>query len=331
MSSHLPLPGAPKALHAGAGLPAAFGMYRGAIADVSTRVWDGNRGVLSKRRLERKGWLYVGAFSERYMVGIATVDAGVVANGFCYVYDRERDLLVEEDLTAPFGFAKEFEPRVDGEWDLANRSRAWHTEYRDNQWRVRFAGKRLEVALTLDGPGLGLTAIASSIGRPFAHTYKVCALPAEIEVSIDGASGSSAGGGSIDFTLGYPPRTTLWNWASAHGQTEDGREFGLNLVGQFMNGQENGLWFAGDLIALPQAVFEYDPTDPTGVWKIRTLDGSVDLEFTPEGRRSQNLRAGVMASVFTQPFGRFSGTIRHEGTDLRVTALGVVEEHQATW
>lgn len=331
MSADIPLPDAPASLHAGHGSPAAFGTYRGPIPDVSTRAWDGNRGPLSKRRLERKSWLYVGAFSERYMVGLATVDAGVVANGFCYVYDRERDLLVEEDLMLPFGFAKDFEPRVDGVWQLSKGARTWRTEYRDKQWRVHFGGKRLTVSLTLDGPGDGLTAIASSIGRPFAHTYKVCSLPAAIEVSIDGQTGSSAGGGSIDFTLGYPPRTTLWNWASAYGRTDEGREFGLNLVGQFMNGQENGLWFDGELLALPQAVFEYDPANRLGVWKIRTLDGSVNLEFVPEGRRSQNLRAGVMASVFTQPFGRFSGTIRHDRTEFQVTALGVVEEHSATW
>lgn len=331
MTAELELPDAPARLHAGGGKPAPFGTYRGAIADTSTREWDGNGGLLSRRRRERKGWLYFGAFSERYMVGFATVDAGLIANGFCYVYDRERDLLVEEGATVPFGFDRNFKPQIDGHWQLASGGREWKIDPHDDRWRVRFSGKRLQVDLDIVGPGQGLTAIASSIGRPFAHTYKVCALPAEIDVTVDGVAGSATGGGSLDFTLGYPPRRTIWNWASLHGTTSDGRTVGLNLVGQFMNGQENGLWIDDELIALPQAVFEYDANQPLSPWRIRTLDGAVDLEFIAEGRRSQNLRAGVMASVFSQPFGRFTGVIRHRGEELQLTALGVVEEHDATW
>lgn len=331
MSAEIELPGAPASLDAGGGQPAPFGTYRGAVADVSTRAWDGNGGLFSRRRRQRKGWLYFGAFSERYMVGLATVDAGVVANGFCYVYDRERSLLVEEGVTVPFGFAKDFAPRVDGRWNLKSGSRRWRINHIDGQWQVEFQGKRLEVALEIDGSSEGLTAIASSIGRPFAHTYKVCAMPTRMEVVIDGVAGSSQGGGSLDFTLGYPPRRTIWNWASAYGQTAEGQRFGLNLVGQFMNGQENGLWLGDELIGLPQAVFEYDAASPLSPWRIRTLDGSVDLEFLPEGRRKQNLQVGVMASIFSQPFGRFSGVIRHRGVEHQVTALGVVEEHDATW
>lgn len=325
------LPSAPHALDVGGGRPAPFGTFRGAIADLSTSAWDGSGGLLSRRRRERKGWIYFGAFSESYMVGLATVDAGLVANGFCYVYDRERDLLVEEAVTLPLGFGRDFAPRLDGPWRLRSGAREWNIEHSDDSWHVTFSGKRLGVRLRIDGPGQGLTAIASSIGRPFAHTHKICALPAHLDVSVDGVSGSASGGGSIDFTLGYPPRQTLWNWASMDGRTDSGQRVGLNLVGQFMNGQENGLWVDGQLIALPQATFEYDPTDPLGPWHIRTLDGTVDLTFEAEGRRSQNLRAGIMASVFTQPFGRFSGTIQHDGKTLPVTGLGVVEEHLATW
>lgn len=325
------LPDAPVSLDAGGGRPAPFGTYRGPVRNVSTSAWDGNRGLMSRRRRERKGWIYFGAFSERYMVGLATVDAGLVANGFCYVYDRENDLLVEEGITLPLGFARDFEPRMDGTWDLSSGRRTWHIAYHDDVWRVQFSGRRLNVQLHMNGPGLGLSAIASSIGRPFAHTYKVAALPAHIDVSIDGKSGSADGGGSLDFTLGYPPRRTLWNWASMHGHTTAGQRVGLNLVGQFMNGQENGLWLDGELIALPQATFEYDASSPMAPWRIRTLDGTIDLEFQAEGKRSQNLKVGVMASVFTQPFGRFDGFIRLRGQEIKVTGLGVVEEHDATW
>ena len=324
-------PKAPRDFDAGNGRLVPFGTFRGPVENTSTAVWDGNGGLLSKRRTQRKAWLYLGAFSENYMVGFATVDAGLVSNGFCYVYDRERDVLVEEAVTLPLGFARDFTPRVDGLWRLGTRSRQWNVEYRDDAWHATFEGKRLSVNLRLHGPGRGLTAIASSIGRPFAHTYKVGALPATINVAVDGVRGIGNGGGSIDFTLGYPPRHTLWNWASMYGHTDDGQTVAVNLVGQFMNGQENGLWIGGKLSPLPQATFEYDPANPLAPWRIRTLDGTVDLTFEAEGQRRQNLNVGAMASVFSQPFGRFTGMIRHGGQELEVTGLGVVEEHTAVW
>lgn len=324
-------PTAPRDFDAGNGRLVPFGTFRGPVENTSTTVWDGNGGLLSKRRTQRKAWLYLGAFTESHMVGFAMVDAGLIANGFCYVYDRERDVLVEEAVTVPLGFDRKFAPQVEGAWHLASGRREWTTEFADNAWNATFRGKRLDVSLRLQGPGHGLTAIASSIGRPFAHTYKVCDLPTTIDVSVDGVKGRASGGGSVDFTLGYPPRHTLWNWASMYGHTDDGQTVAVNLVGQFMNGQENGLWIGGKLSPLPQATFEYDPVNPLAPWRIRTLDGTVDLTFEAEGQRRQNLNVGAMASVFSQPFGRFTGMIRHGGQELEVTGLGVVEEHTAVW
>ncbi len=325
------LPPAPAALDAGGGTPAPFGAYRGAVADLSTSAWDGNGGITSHRRRQRKGWIYFGAFTERFMVGFATVDAGYVANAFCYVYDRARDLLVEEAATVPLGFTRDFKPRHDGDWRLSSGGRTWEVDFREDAWQVGFSGKRIELELTVSGSSPGLTAIASSIGRPFAHTYKVCALDAQVRATVDRVTASDSGSASVDFTLGYPPRHTLWNWANMNGSTADGRRVGLNLVGQFMNGQENGLWIGDELVPLGHATFEYDPRNPEASWRIRTLDGLIDLTFEPEGQRQQQLRAGIMASVFVQPFGRFAGVIRHRGETLEVTGLGVVEEHLATW
>src|SRR5262249_5256361 len=80
-----------------------FGRYAGPIADTGTARWDG--GLPPRRRTQRKAWLYLGAMTDRYMVGYAVVDAGLLGTGFAYAYDRERGLLVEEKVTVPIAFA----------------------------------------------------------------------------------------------------------------------------------------------------------------------------------------------------------------------------------
>lgn len=307
-----------------------FGRFAGPIADLATRPWDGSGGLFSRRRLQRKTWTYFGVFSERFMLGFAVVDAGYIATGFIYVYDRQTKRLVEEKATVPFGFAANFAASLGATWELASGGRRWRIVPEGEGWRASFKGKQLAIDVTF-GAGPGMSTLAPSLRRPFHYTYKVCGMPAAVQLELGGEKHAFAAEGMIDFTLGYPPRHTTWNWASMTGRDEDGRPVGLNLVAHFTNGLENGLWLDGAVVPLAQATFEYDPADVLQPWRVRSEDGRVALDFTPEGKRSEKISAGVLVSDFAQPFGRFEGTIEHGGRRRRVTGLGVVEEHLAVW
>ena len=318
------LPPAPPALDAGNGRPVASGRYRGAIAELSTAVWDGG----GRRRLQRKGWLYVSACTARYSVGYAVVDAGLVATAFVYVFDRQTKVLTEEKAAVPFGFAAGFAPDWRQPWALAQGSRRWQiTPVGAQGWQFRYAGKRLNLELEVERGGDGLTAVSTAPGRPFAHTWKLCALASTLRFTLDGQAVATPSSSAIDFTLGYPPRSTVWNWASLDGMTDDGRKFGLNLVAHFNNGLENALWLDGELIPLAQASFDYDPGDLTRPWRVSTVDGVIDVTFTPNGQRAEHLNAWLLKSRFAQPFGRFEGRVGQA----RVSGFGVVEEHAALW
>jgi Protein of unknown function (DUF2804) len=55
------------------------------------------------------------------------------------------------------------------------------------------------------------------------------------------------------------------------------------------------------------------------------------LLFIPDGLREENITLGAFESRFQQPFGRFEGTLKLQGQTVRVTGLGVTEQHWATW
>lgn len=325
------LPPAPAALHAGNGRVADYGRYEGRIADLSTAAWDGSRGLFSRRRLQRKGWMYFGAFTPRFMIGYAVADAGLMATAFVYLYDREKKQLTEHKATVPFGFTSAFAPTPDADWQLRSGQHHWRARPDGKGWDVRFEAPGCKLQLTFRDAGPGMTAIASSPGRPFHHTWKLCAMPAQLQLELGGERIDCEASGTLDFTLGYPPRHTDWNWASLDGVTEDGTRIGVNLVAHFMNGHENAMWMGDRLLPLAQAVFQYDPARLLQPWRVRTADGLLDVEFTPEGERREDISVGLLASRFTQPFGRFRGTLQTAQGPKKIEGFGVVEQHHAVW
>lgn len=317
------LPQAPDSFTHFAGQQIPYGLFRGAVNNVSTLPWQ------NLRRNARKTWIYAGVFSQRYYTGFAIADAGLVATAFAYVFDAYTKKYVEEKITVPFGFAAGFDPDMKSEWTLKN----FAVKPQGNKLLLTYQGKRLTLTVELhNNTAHGLTTIAPAAKRPFNHTYKDILMPALVNATVDGEAITYSGNiGSIDFSKGYPPRQTFWNWASMVGQTENGQAVGLNLVAQHNNSFENALWVDNTAQGLSQAIFEYQQPLDTNTWNIRSLDGIANLTFTPLGKRAENINALFMVSKFVQPFGVFNGTIYINGSHQKVTGYGVVEEHFAKW
>lgn len=319
--------------------PAAFtteglrvsGMFAGAIDDLSTATWDGNCGLCSPRRLQRKGWLYVGLTAPRFQIGFAVVDAGLIATAFVYIFDRETGQLHEEKCLRPLGFAAVFAPDWRRPWHLESGARRWQMAHDGSAWHLTFVGPALQLNARVEDHGRGISVISAAPGRPFHHTYKLGGLAAQVTMNRDAGTETFEVRANVDFSLGYPPRETVWNWASLDGVTDDGQPFAVNLVAHFLNGLENALWLDDGVVPLPQALFDYSPDDPLAPWRIRTVDDRINLVFTPEGQRRENLNIGVLKSIFTQPFGPFSGYMMTASGRRNISGHGVVEAHQARW
>lgn len=321
--THTALRKAPASLAEFANKQMPFGLFEGIIADVNTTPWQ------ALRRNGRKTWIYAGVFNERYYTGFAIADAGLVATAFAYVFDAQTQKYVEEKATVSFGFAANFDPNIQSEWCLKN----FAIVSNGTAMQLTYKGKRINLEIQLENNfNHGLTTLTPAAGRPFNHTYKDILMPAQVLATVDGESISYGGNiGSIDFSKGYPPRNTFWNWASMVGQTASGAPVGINLVAHHNNSLENSLWTEDGAVAISQCVFEYQQPLDKNTWAVRSIDGIIDLTFTPLGKRAENINAIFMLSKFVQPFGVFKGTVLINGTPQPVSGYGVTEEHFAKW
>jgi hypothetical protein len=316
------LPRAPSGFSPFINAPVPFGLYAGPVTDMDTAHWS------SLRRRQRKAWLYAGAFSSRYYAGFAIADAGIFATAFAYIFDARTGLYIEEKATVPFGFGSSFDPDMKTNWKL----KGFSIKSQGDKLLCSYQGKRLQIKMALTENEKGSTTIAPAGDRPFHHTYKNLLLPTSVEAKADGQQVSFEGNiGGIDFSKGYPPRHTFWNWASVNAVTESGVEFGINLVADFNNGIENALWIDGNVLQLSQATFSYSKPAEKSLWQIKTLDGIIHMEFKPLGMRGEDVNAILIMSRFKQPFGVFTGTVKIDGLDHSFIGYGVVEEHFAKW
>jgi hypothetical protein len=306
-----------------------FGVYDDLITNVDTSVYDKQGFVTKKRRTERKAWVFFGVFSPDLICGIAIVDAGMVATAFSYFYSLKDGVFEEDKTTVPLGFANDFNPNLNSEWKLGN----YQIITENGKMKLQYTGK-YKMFIEAENNANGASIVApSNVGRPFNFTYKNTCVPVKVQINNGGVSTYATSGkyGSIDFTKGYPPRETIWNWLSFVGITETEKIIAVNLVDRFNGNMENILWVDGQKTILSNAIFSFQkPFDKTD-WIIETTDGILNCHLTPHGARSENLNALIMKSQFIQPFGTLDGTVLIDGKQERFTAYGVVEDHHAIW
>lgn len=311
------------------GSPISFGRYNGLIEQPSTKIWDGNGGVLSARRKQRKTWLFIGAGNPELFIGFAIVDAGLVAKAFAYIYDLKNNKLIEDSITVPMGFAKDFDPNLHSDWKLKNFS----ISSDEGKMTAKYEGKKFQLSLEVELNKDGMSFMCPSQGsRPFHYTYKNLLLPTKAtwvengkEFHLDNLQGG------IDFSKGYPPRNTFWNWTSFMGQTEDGLPVGINVVDGFNDNIENVMWIGNEKISLGKMLYDYEPPLEDSKWEVNAADGSLQLIMQPLGARKENVNVLFLKSKFTQVYGPIMGKIKHNGVDKMLNGFGVMEEHEALW
>lgn len=305
----------------------SFGTYAGRFADTDLRLPE--RGVGRLRRLvSEKRWQWFGAFDDDLAVGGAIVDAGPFGNAFLWVFDRVgRELVVDADVLVPSALV-----------DVATETHGVIAEVDLPRRRLRVTRAGDAVAITGRFAGVGLDLAVDTGGRSAATA--VCPVPdraagvnvtqketcAAVEGRVSMGCGSDRrleGLGMLDYSHGLLARETAWEWAIASGETAGGRPVGFNLVAGFNDGLENAVWLDGSPRSVGEATFEIDGSR----WRVRTDCGRVDATLHLEGRRREDVDAGLVASSYDQPIGRWSGSVCGHDVD----CVGVAERHRALW
>lgn len=308
-----------------------LGQFVGAIAQPDVEVTGG------KWRLKR--WVYLSLLTETEFLALAIVQLGYAANLFAYVVDLQTGQMRQTESLAPLGLGLQMAPGP-----LAGQS-VWQRGQNRVAVTGNSSGWTLDVDLSLEGQNLKGQAQVT-MGQPLslvhrlapnrlAYTLKDAGLPATLDLRLDGRQLGQTGLACIDWTRSAARRTTKWNWASLATRLADGRRLGLNASAHVYEnaqgvGQENAIWLDGELHALGNLQFTLPNQPLQQKWR---LDGEgVQLEFTPQCARQQDVNLGLIRSRFIQPFGHFDGTVQvgQERLDVR-HAFGVVEDHLALW
>lgn len=297
-------------------------------------------GALGKR-LAYNRFHFLGAVSPSLIFGCAIVDIGFISTAFVHCFDPGTRRRTARSYKQPFarntGFADT--PEAGRTFFQAGRAKfEMKATLERRLLKVRAGDIEIDAEFSETDPAAEPLRICTRAGyRGWVFVRKTaaqqvsgrlkCSLGAFDLAEIDAL-------GHNDWSVGYMRRETYWNWATFAGRLSDGRRIGLNMscgVNE-TSFTENCLWLEGRLIKIDTAVFEFDADDLTRPWRIRSGDGSVDLEFSAEGEHRERLNLLVLGSNFVQLIGRFSGTVRAGGETLAIDNLqGYAEDHYAKW
>jgi hypothetical protein len=306
-----------------------FGRYKGLITDTDVSGWQSN---FFDRWLKRKSWIYAGIYNDTIAAGLAIADTGYLGKGFIYFCHLPTQTLIEESAQFPFYFSSHFMPSLSAEWKFSIGNKIWHVNRNGQDLEIRYEGIRLKADITLENFLDGISVVAPAGKRLFNFTYKLAGIKTWAHFAFDNHHMDVEGHlGVLDFTLGFPPRHTLWNWASAAGKTSEGKVIGLNMVAHFNDGLENVLFIDSMPVFLDQADFYFNHPADKNNWTIQSKDGIVEMRFMPWGARKENIHLGLLKHQFIQPFGKFEGNISLHGNRTPFTAYGVTEQHESLW
>jgi len=324
-----------------------FGWARQPLFDVNmTAAASVHRHLFSAWRLKRWEYFYVATPTVFFAAQIAHV--GYLANLAAYLYDIERNVLLERTSNIPFGTGVVLadHPRRETTSARTRTSTRLQSEMTPEGKHItidwpRFNGPHdLHADLLLGWPKEleSLSVVDPLRNGRFAYTTKVTCMPTTGIVRVGQETwecNRSEALGELDWSRGFLEGVTPWKWATASGRTRQGQTVGFNLCSGFHDrgDNENAVVVDGHLTKLGLVSFTYDQGHIMEPWHISSPDGRVDLSFVPMADRQSYTDAGLLQSHIHQLVGRYSGTVMPEGSDsMAITDfVGAAEDHYARW
>ncbi len=346
------LPSAPHSVEDALGAP-RFGTYQGSLDAVKLGAL---RGEWQPSALERlvvhKRWLYGFVATREVAALFAVVDLGYTSSAFVMAVDfvTQRVLVDSGRLGPPrplvrvneyVGAGLEVGLRLPGAEFRASRPFGDERYHLDVRLGLGTPLVRPSLVMHADllaaGAAPPLTVIAPVEGGRVNVTQKWGGLQAFGELEAGGKRYRLEGGvGGLDSTHGYLARRTAWRWAFVCGRLSDGSPVGINLVEGFNESRddvnENAVWLGDRLFAVGRARFEWNHDDVLDRWRVTTVDGALELTFRPIAAHRELRDLVLVRSRFSQPVGKWSGTLRLDGQTYTLEEQpGVAEDQDVLW
>lgn len=279
-----------------------------------------------------------------FCIAIADVDYAGLAFGFLLDYETLEEY--EQTEIIPFGIGFRMPYGVEETVAYENRKISISLEYGPGGLRIKagspdFGGKKMEADIRVEIPPdherLGVVIPWSE--REFQYTSKHNTLPAEGRVALGDRTYNFSPEDSfahLDFGRGVWPRRIDWNWAAASGRRSEGL-VGLQFGGLWTDGtgmNECAVCLDGRLSKISEdVIFSFNKENYMEQWELRSSESDdVRLTVSPfyEKKNMMNLLIGYQE--VHQVFGRFNGTVVHEGRELKIdNIVGWSEFVQLLW
>jgi hypothetical protein len=280
-------------------------------------------------------FVFLGISSNDLFVGLAIIDLKYIAKAFLYVLNRKTGKMVEnQQLALPD--AAFIDSRPDHCRSYFNTK---HFQATSDQGHFSAKSSHINLDVSLDFSQTNPFRLCSRSGyNGWIYTQKTTPVPVSGKITINEKSYSIASPHSmalVDWTTGYMRKETYWNWASIATTLNEGRYLGLNLsCGVNETSFTENFFIVGNQMTKVDTVhFDYDINDLYQPWKIRSYDGKINLTFSADHHRSENMNAWLVASKFTQLMGCFSGHLQTDtGEMISINNCpGWAEDHFARW
>lgn len=301
------------------------------------------------KRLKINQFVFININHPDYLLSLAIANIQWLATAFFYIYNKKTNQIEKVDTLTPFakGCYLNNSP-TNATLLFKNKKLTIKINLTDTNMIVvldcAFAHVNANISRQLTtGQALGVCTPTGYSG--FSYTQKEQTMTCTGSLVLNSNASSTVNPidlqpslASSDWSLGYMRRETSWHWASFNTYLttapHQGDCFAINLS---MGVNETGLhecacWLAGTLHHLPQILFKHNRQQPWQPWHISSLDGTVNLTFKPQQSYNQRQHIGVLASVFKQYIGYYSGTIRVGNEHITLNkVIGLAEDHYALW
>lgn len=309
-----------------------------------------------RKNLKANQFCFIQIIQPPYRICLALATIKVATSAFVYVYNDETEQLEICDALQPLTRHSIFNgDHYQGQMAFAHTKLTLTLDFNPMQVIVELDSKFIALKANLERQEQPLSVCAPTGRRGWTFTQKepFKTVSGHLIIKPSSQFNSEAQAVQIDFidtaianldwTLGYMRYETNWFWTCINTYLPNGRHFLLNLsMGVNETGMsENACWLDGEIFYLPPVLFSRNQIDLQSnqpqYWHIyhQNLGWSnvdIDLTFTPVTVYKKTDNFGIVASIFEQWLGFYSGEIRIKDEVIKLDkVMGLAEDHFAKW